>query len=227
MNRSMLQNSIASHLGNGCGTRQSDSLRMKTCVVIASREDARNLMADSLKTRGLNAELLASLGELRGTLEKHPACGILLELATSITASAQVKANTLELFELYPFAKFRLAGNEALITGDTLDSFASKCREFEPRRIRRYPREIRFLAVYLSADETFADTEKVVTSDISNRGCFVYSTRKWALGSRVWLKFPGVETVFCGDVCSMRPWGNNRYLPGIGVTLDTSIAEIL
>jgi hypothetical protein len=184
-------------------------------------------MAAALRARGLDAELLASLGELRSTLEKVPACGILLELATSITASAQVKANTLELFELYPFAKFRLAGSEALITGDTFDSFTSKCREFEPRRIRRHPREIRFLAVYLSADETFADAEEVVTSDLSDRGCFVYSARRWALGSRAWLKFPGVETVFSGDVCSMRPWGNNKYLPGIGITLDTSIAEIL
>jgi len=199
---------------------------MKTCVVIASHQNPRNLMAASLKARGLDTVLLGSLGELRSTLETLPACGILLELATAITASARLKVSTQELFELYPFAKFRLAGSEALIIGDTFDSFASRCREAEPRRIRKYPREIRFLAVYLSADETFADAEEVVTSDISDCGCFVYSARKWALGDRVWLKFPGGESVFCGEVCSMRPWGNNRYLPGIGIKLDTSLAEI-
>ena len=87
-------------------------------------------------------------------------------------------------------------------------------------------RESKFLAVYLSADETFADAEKVVTSNVSDRGCFVYSARQWALGSRVWPRFPGVEGVFCGNVCSIRPWGNNKFLPGVGVSLDTSIAEI-
>ena len=199
---------------------------MKTCVVIASSEDTRNWIGALLKERGLDAALLASLGELRGTLETIPACGILLELATAITASTQFKENTRELFELYPFAKFRLAGNEALMIGDTFDTFASTCREFEPRRIRACLRESRFLAVYLSADETFADAEKAVTLDVSNHGCFVYSAREWALGSRVWLKLPGVEALFCGDVRSTRPWGENKSLPGIGVKLDTSITEI-
>jgi len=199
---------------------------MKTCVVIASPEDTRNVVAASLQARELDAVLLASLGELRGTLETVPACGILLDLVAAITAPTWLKENTRELFELYPFAKFRIAGSEALIIGDTFDSFASKCREFEPRRIRTSLRESRFLAVYLSANETFVDAEKVVTSNISDRGCFVYSARKWALGSRVWLKFPGVEAVFCGNVCSSRPWGNNKFLPGIGLRLDRNIPEI-
>lgn len=199
---------------------------MKTCVVIASSEDTRNWIGALLKARGLDAALLASLGELRGTLETIPACGILLELATAVTASTQFKENTRELFELYPFAKFRLVGNEALMIGDTFDAFASKCREYRPRRIRACFRESRFLAVYLSADETFVDAEKVVTSDVSDRGCFVYSAREWTPGNRVWLKFPGVESVFCGNVCSVRPWGNNEFLPGVGVGLDTSIAEV-
>lgn len=199
---------------------------MKTCVVIASPEDARDLVAASLKARGLHTAPLASLGELRGTLETLPACGILLELATAITASTWLKENTRELFELYPFAKFRVAGSRALIIGDTFDSFALKCQEFEPRRIRASIRESKFLAVYLSADETFADAEKAVTSNISDRGCFVYSARRWALGSRVWLRFAGAQAVLCGNVSSMRPWGNNKYLPGIGIQLDTNIAEI-
>ena len=108
---------------------------MKTCVVVAGSEQARHLLATSLKARGLDAVLLASLGELRRTLETVPACGILLELATAITASTWLKENTRELFELYPFAKFRQACSQALIIGNTFDSFALKCQEFQPRRI--------------------------------------------------------------------------------------------
>jgi len=213
----------ASRSGKG---RIGSGFEMKTCVVIAACENTRDLMAASLEARGLDVALLASLGELRGTLEKVPACGILLELAAAITASMQVKKNTRELLELYPCAKFRLAGNEASILCDTLDSFAQKCLAFEPKKIPASVRESRFLAVYLSADDTFTDAEKVVTADISARGCFLYSARQWTPGSRVWLKFPGVEAIFCGSVRSTRPWGNNKLLPGIGVRLDTSFPEI-
>jgi hypothetical protein len=202
----------ASRSGKG---RIGSGFEMKTCVVIAACENTRDLMAASLEARGLDAALLASLGELRGTLEKVPACGILLELAAAITASMQVKKNTRELLELYPCAKFRLAGNEALDPGDTLDSFAQKCLAFEPRKIPASVRESRFLAVYLSADDTFTDAEKVVTADVSARGCFLYSARQWTPGSRVWLKFPGVEAVFCGTCAQRGPGATTSCCPAL------------
>ncbi len=86
-------------------------------------------------------------------------------------------------------------------------------------------RKVSYLAVYLSADESFEDAEKVVTTNISPSGCFVYSAREWEPGSRVWLIFFGDEAVVCGTVCSSLPWGNNKLLPGIGIRLDTSIPQ--
>jgi len=196
---------------------------MKTCVVVALNQKTRDFVAVSLKALEMEAVLLASLGELRPTLETVSVCGILLELATAITASARDKKDTPELFDLYPSAKFRLLDNEVRILGDTLPGFVDKCRQFNPRTIRREFRKVSYLAVYLSADETFKDAEKVVTADISTGGCFVYSAREWEPGSRVWLKFLGEEAVVCGTVCSSQPWGNNKLLPGIGIKLDTSI----
>ena len=134
------------------------------------------------------------------------------------------KADTLELFELYPFAKFKLVDNEVRMLGHTLPGFVDKCRQFQSRSIRTDIREARYLAVYLSSDATFKDAEKVVTANISPGGCFLYSAREWAFGSRVWLKFLGDSAVICGTVCSSRSWGNNKVLPGIGIRLDTSIA---
>jgi hypothetical protein len=193
---------------------------MKTCVVVALNEKTRDFIAVSLKTLEMKAVLLSSLGELRGTLGTVSVCGILLELASAITASEQDKKDTAELFELYPFAKFRLLDNTVRILGDTLPGFVDKCRRFNPRTIRRGMREVRYLGVYLSADETFKDAEKVVTANISPGGCFVYSAREWGVGSRVWLKYFGDEAVVCGTVCSSQPWGNNKLLPGIGIRLD-------
>lgn len=197
---------------------------MKTCVVVALDEKTRDFIAASLKALNMEAVLLASLGELRSALETSSVCGILLELATAITASTRDKEDTPELLELYPFAKFRLLNNEVRILGDSLPGFVDKCRQFKPRPIRRAIREVSYLAVYLSADETFEDAEKVVTANISPGGCFVYSSRIWGVGDRVCLKFLGGEAVVCGTVCSSRPWGNNKLLPGIGIRFETSFA---
>jgi hypothetical protein len=199
---------------------------MKTCVVIAASETTQDFVAALLKSMYIDAVLLSSLGELRNTLEKAPVCGILLELTAAITASALDKKATKEFLELYPSAKFRLDGQQVLIPGDTLERFVSKCRQFAPRTIRAAIREARYLAVYLSADESFEDAEKAVTADISNRGCFVCSAREWSVGSRVWLKFLGKDRVIAGTVRSLRPWGNNKYLPGIGIQVDESMAGI-
>lgn len=62
-----------------------------TCVVVALSEDARNIVAAGLKDLGVEATLLASPEELPTVLEKSPACGILLEVISSIKASPRAK----------------------------------------------------------------------------------------------------------------------------------------
>jgi len=57
-----------------------------TCVVVALSEDARNVVAGALKSLGVETALLASLEEWPTTLEKIPACGVLLEVVSSIKA---------------------------------------------------------------------------------------------------------------------------------------------
>jgi hypothetical protein len=199
---------------------------MKKCVVVALSEKTRDFLVVSLKALEMDAVLLPSLGELRRTLETISVSGILLELTTAITASPRDKKDAPELFELYPFAKFKLVDNEVRIPGDTLPGFVDRCRRFEPRPIRASLRATRYLAVYLSADETFKDAERVVTTNISAGGCFLYSAREWRPGSRVWLRFLGDKNVVCGTVCSSLPWGNNKVLPGIGIRLDTNIVGL-
>jgi hypothetical protein len=77
--------------------------------------------------------------------------------------------------------------------------------------------------VHLSADAKFENAEKVVTTNISDRGCFVYSIRKWTTGDRVWLRFLGDDEDICGTVCSWRQWGNNKAMPGIGIKLNVAL----
>ena len=71
---------------------------MKTCVVVALNEKTRDFVAASLKASEIEAVLLPSLGDLRVTLEKVSVCGILLELATAITASEGGRKDAQKLF---------------------------------------------------------------------------------------------------------------------------------
>ena len=195
-----------------------------TCVVVALSEDVRNIVAAELKSLRMEATLLALPEELPTFLEKNPACGILLEVIASIKASQEAKKAIQELSEFYPFGKFKLAGNEVLILGkESLQSFVHDCQQFNPRTLRKDSRHNAYLAVHLSADGKFEDAEKVVTVNVSDRGCFVYSIREWTAGNRVWLRFLGDDADICGTVCAWQPWGNNKTMPGIGIKLDEAL----
>jgi len=197
-----------------------------TCVVVALSEDVRNIVAAELNSLGVQATRLASPEELATTLEKIPASGILLEVITSIKASPRARKTIQELSEFYPFGKFRLAGNEVLILGkESLGSFVHDCQQFHPRTLRKDTRHSAYLAVHLSADGKFEDAEKVLTFNVSDHGRFVYSIREWSAGDWVWLRFLGDEADICGTVCSWRPWGNNKTMPGIGIKLDAELND--
>ena len=151
-----------------------------TCVVVALKEDVQTTVAAALKSLGVETTLLASLEELPMTLEKIPACGVLLEVITLIKASPQGKKAVQEMVEFYPIGKFRLVGNDVVILGkESLDRFVHDCQTFNPRTLRKDTRNIAYLAVHLSGDGNFGDAEKVVTVNVSDRGCFVYSIREW------------------------------------------------
>lgn len=192
-----------------------------TCVVIALNEYARDIISASLKSLGSEVVLLNSLGELSATLQQTPTSGILVELATAIRATPQEKASTKDLIELYPYDKFKVTGNVVQMLGRiSVGKFVDECLHFTPRRIRKEPRQVKYLAVQISADGTFQDAEKAVTANVSTSGCFVYSAREWNIGDRVWLRFLDNEADFQGTVRSWLPWGNNKYIPGIGIELD-------
>jgi hypothetical protein len=86
-----------------------------TCVVVAASEGVRNVVAGALKSLGVETTLLASLEELPKTLERVPACGVLLEVNTLMKASPLGKKAMREMGQFYPFCKFKPVGNDVLI----------------------------------------------------------------------------------------------------------------
>jgi len=195
---------------------------MMMCVVVGPSRDARSCVGASLRSLGMEVTLLASVQELPEILKTTPACGILLEAVTSMEETRQGAEEIHKLIDLYPFATFRIVSNKVLILGEaeSLEEFVDQCRRFTPRVIRREDRTAMHLAVYLSADKAFKDAEKAVTINVSDSGCFVYSIRKWTIGDRVWLRLHGDDVTISGIVCAWQPWGNDKFIPGVGIELD-------
>lgn len=189
-------------------------------MVVAKNEDTRAFVAASLQSKGVDALLLASLSDLTRTLQDNSVNGILLELTTLVTASQADKQVVQEVLEFFPNAKFKVADNDLRVLSHSLEDFVAECNRFKARPIRRCPRKERVLAVYLSADESFEHAEKAVTANISASGIFVYSPHDWNIGERVWLRFPENDVVLSGVIRTFHSWGNNRYIPGIGIKLD-------
>jgi hypothetical protein len=92
-------------------------MEILTCVVVATSKNVRNTVAAVLKSVGIKATLLASLEELPMTLEKIPACGVLLETNATMKASPQGNKAIRDMSEFYPFGTFKLVGNDLLILG--------------------------------------------------------------------------------------------------------------
>jgi hypothetical protein len=193
---------------------------MHQCVVVALSDATRNSLAHILKSRGIDSVLLASLADLNETLSNIPVSGILIELSSFIIASPQDKKVTQELLDLYPSAKFRFLDGQVLIVGKTLEEYLEECRLFPPRLLRKFPRKNIFVALYLSTDPTFLHAEKTVTINVSTEGYFVFSVGEWQIGDHIWLRFLDDDAILHGTIRSLQPWGNNQFLPGIGIQLD-------
>ena len=193
---------------------------MGTCVVVARKEEVRTFVAASLQSMGMDALLLASLGDLTQALKDNSVNGILLELTTMVTASPHDKQASQEVIEFFPNSKFKVADNAVRLLSQSFEGFVADCLRFKARPIRRLVRKERVLAVYLSTDPSFEHAEKTVTVNLAPIGCFIYSPKNWKIGDRVWMRFPENEIVMSGIIRTWHAWGNNRLIPGIGIELD-------
>ena len=200
----------------------AERLSVIICVVIAAAEDTRNALAALLRPLGVETFLLPSATELVPLLRESPVSGILIGVNTAIKATPQEKTIIQDMSNLYPFAKFKLSESGVLVMGraKTLEDFAAECQKFPPRTLRREIRKTVYRALLLSARPDFEDAEKSVTVNLSEGGCFAYTTRQWQSGDRAWVRFLNSGQQRSGIVRAWVPWGNDRIIPGIGIEFD-------
>ena len=196
------------------------------CLVIANGLAVQEVVAGIVSAAGLKPLLLAGLAEMTVVMQETAISGILLETATWVRGSHQERTAAQESLNLFRCAKFRIAGNQVFIIGQSLEDFLEQCRRATPRPLRKGVRLVKYYPVLLSRDPDFQDAEKTSTFNVSKGGCFVWSVREWEVGARVWLHFVGEETPLTGEVRFWFPWGEGETIPGIGIRLDAGREEI-
>jgi hypothetical protein len=64
---------------------------------------------------------------------------------------------------------------------------------------------------------------RTVTMDVSSNGCFLFSSARFQLGGRVWLRIIDLyeKTPISGIVRHKLKWGEAMVVPGIGIEFET------
>ena len=161
-----------------------------------------------------------------------PLHGILVDMPTYMCSSEEEKRLLTDLVGHFP--ALRLKCNESTGEIRTLPFgtaypennppavFVQKyCISFPPRRIRSGERSYQHLHALLTISPPVGNLSAVraVTANISCGGCFLISYEPWIVGDRGWLTLPELKdnAPISVEICWIRPWGEGRSLPGMGV----------
>jgi len=193
-----------------------------SCVVVSDNELIRQTLASLLEVAQIETIPVPTLGELGSVLTRVPVCAILCDLATIVRSNQKSRQDLQGYSHLYPVAKFRITDGQVFILGDTLESFIAKSQSLGARTVRKEERSEKHVAVYLSPSEDFENAEPTITVNVSDKGMFIYSVKTWEVGQRVWLKNVGDDGAVSGIVRSAIPWGNNHFMPGIGIEIEAA-----
>jgi hypothetical protein len=168
--------------------------------------------------------------------------GLLVDIVSSIRASAFDRAKLADLMEVYPSLRLRWDPVEENIrtymtgagTGQriTLKQFVETyCQTFKARSLRFNVRKELCCNVLCSSYADVADelVLKSVTIDLSIGGCFLFSTQRHSTGSILWLRFIDLidNAPIQVEVLWGREWGKTMSLPGVGVRFLTIKPEQL
>lgn len=200
-------------------------------LIIASDPTTADRYRTAVENLGAECEVAGNIADMKLQMSKMPFNGLILDVLTAVRSSLKDKIDIQSISEAYPILRVRWDANAGEIRGlvignlinkeNPLQDFLNKFCHSRPARTcrmnKRYP--IHF-NVLLSKDVNFAadQTEKTVTLDISQGGCFLISTQSWQDTEYAWIRFLEVSDPTPIQLIIRRhcAWGKTMSLPGIG-----------
>jgi len=206
-------------------------------LMVVKEAEARAAYEEALSRVGVGYDVAGSFDEVLRLSVDNAYSGLIIDILTLIRSSKEEKSIAYDCLNFYPSLRIKWDARQKAMslspleqsfsadTAATLDHFIeNRCKSFNARTLRRFNRKESFLGLLLSTSPDFPDGDslKTFTVNISQGGAFVHTTRPFAKGETVWLRFlelADAEPVK-GVVCWHIAWGSCRSIPGIGVKFE-------
>jgi hypothetical protein len=211
----------------------SDNLSGVAAVLLVCRAGkSRQVYQAELDVPGVSLVCVQVLSEFFSRGVYCPLNGIFVDMPTYMCSSEEEKRLLTDLVGHFP--SLRLKCNESTGEIRTLPFgaaypgnyapavFVQKyCESYPQRRIRTGERSHQHLSALLNISPPVDHISGVrtVTANISGGGCFLISYEPWIIGDRGWITLPELKDTspIPVETCWVRPWGEHRSLPGMGV----------
>jgi hypothetical protein len=204
-------------------------------LLVAQSGDACALYEEALHRAGAQVDTVASIDAFYGAVTHFAYNGIVIDIPTKIKALSDHKDLVYSILDRFPViqANFdRRSGRiRALLYGHhersglLEDLIREACWHSPPRKLRSEERKPLHYNVLLSTQGQFDPQTliRTVTMDVSMNGCFLFSSARFQVGARVWMRVMDLydKTPIVGIVRHKRRWGEAMVVPGIGVEFET------
>ncbi|MFO7600184.1 MAG: PilZ domain-containing protein [Candidatus Desulfacyla sp.] len=202
-------------------------------LLIAMENGERNIYCEAIRGFGVKVSAVPSLKGLNADVTDLYFHGVVIDMPTKIYALKNDREFIYSTLRKFPAAHVSIEKESRQIRvfypgqdpGATLLDFINdKCRPFTPRRLGYHIRKEIHFNVILSKDRDseISTSEKTVTVDVSEKGCFLFSVQDWAPGDTAWLTVVELSdrTPISAQVCRCVKWGTAMQVPGIGVKFN-------
>lgn len=204
-------------------------------LLVAQPGDACTLCEAVIQGTGARVDTVASIDTFYGAVTHFAYNGLVVDIPTKIKALSDHKDLVYSILDRFPVIQVILDRGSGRIrallhghrerTGNLEDLIREACWHSPPRKLRSEERKTLHYNVLLSLKRDFdPDTLiRTVTMDVSMNGCFLFSSARFQLGARVWLRIMDLydKTPIMGMVRHKRKWGEAMVVPGIGVEFET------
>lgn len=205
-------------------------------MLISESGMAQEAYMSELYRLGVEVDCISSPEQLQERLCDIPYNGLLVDVPTMIRSDSSEKSRVTRIMDRFPVLRLLFNSDQGSIRGlshggtvrdnKTLESFVlNDCLTFPARSIRRAQRSELVLNVMLAEDceKLGLEQERTVTVNVSEQGCFVYSTRSWEEDESAWIVVRELEdkTPIGLHIHWTRSWGQTLRMPGIGTSFST------
>lgn len=204
-------------------------------LLVAQPGEACTLYEAALHGIGALVDTVASIDKFHGAVTHFAYNGVVIDIPTKIKALSEHKDLVYSIMGRFPVIQVNVDRHSGRIrallyghherTGPLEDLIRETCWHSPPRKLRTEERKPFHYNVLLSTTRQFDPQTliRTVTMDVSRNGCFLFTSARFQVGGRVWVRIMDFydRTPISGIVRHKIKWGEAMVVPGIGVEFET------